>query len=86
MHALFNAAREYIGNRLKVIEENHFGDYTTDDLASAKREQTEIERQITAIERLHDFLSDMIEGGRLTEHNIPDDYQAIVETLALTAN
>ena len=32
-------------------------------------------------ERLHDGLSDMIEGGRLTEADIPDDYQWLVETL-----
>lgn len=34
-----------------------------------------------AYSRLHDFLSDMIEGGRLTEADIPDDYQAIVIAL-----
>jgi hypothetical protein len=27
--------------------------------------------------KLHDFLSDCIENGRLTEAEIPDDYQAI---------
>ena len=32
-------------------------------------------------ERLHDGLSDMIEGGRLIEDDIPDDYQWLVETL-----
>lgn len=32
--------------------------------------------------RLHDFLSDTIEGGRLKESDLPDDYQAIVEQLA----
>jgi len=31
--------------------------------------------------RLHDFISDMIEGGRLTEADIPDDYAAIVDQL-----
>lgn len=30
---------------------------------------------------LHDMLSDMIEGGRLTEGDIPDDYTALVEQL-----
>ena len=30
---------------------------------------------------LHDMLSDMIEGGRLTEGDIPDDYAALVEQL-----
>lgn len=35
--------------------------------------------------KLHDGLSDMIEGGRLTEEDIPDDYQWLVETLAALA-
>lgn len=30
---------------------------------------------------LHDMLSDMIEGGRLTEADIPDDYQALLEQI-----
>lgn len=30
---------------------------------------------------LHDLISDMIEGGRLTEAMIPDDYQAVVAKL-----
>lgn len=32
-------------------------------------------------DRLHDFLSDAIEEGRLTEDMIPDDYEAIVAAL-----
>lgn len=35
-----------------------------------------------AYERLHDILSDCIEGGRLREADLPDDYQALVEALA----
>lgn len=35
--------------------------------------------------KLHDMLSDMIEGGRLKEEDIPDDYQALVEALAALA-
>ena len=31
--------------------------------------------------RLHDMVSDAIEGGRLTEADIPDDYKAIVGQL-----
>lgn len=31
--------------------------------------------------RLHDFLSDAIEGGRMKESDLPDDYQAIVAQL-----
>lgn len=32
--------------------------------------------------RLHDFLSEAIEGGRLRECDVPDDYQAFIEQLA----
>lgn len=31
--------------------------------------------------KLHDMVSDMIEGGRLSEADIPDDYQALVDHL-----
>ena len=31
--------------------------------------------------RLHDVISDCVEGGRITEALLPDDYQAIVHTL-----
>lgn len=47
---------------------------------------TQHTKEMKAYHRLHDFLSDMIEGGRLTESDIPDDYQALVETLAVCAN
>ena len=36
---------------------------------------------LNAYFELHDMLSDMIEGGRLTEGDIPDDYAALVEQL-----
>lgn len=35
----------------------------------------------TPITRLLDGLSDMIEGGRLTETDIPDDYRWLVDAL-----
>lgn len=35
-------------------------------------------RYIKELEKLWDMLSDTIEGGRLTEADIPDDYQAFV--------
>ena len=37
-------------------------------------------------EELHDRLSDMIEGGRLTEGDIPDDYRWLVESLSFLGN
>lgn len=36
-------------------------------------------------EKLHDGLSEMIESGRLTAADVPNDYQWIVETLASLA-
>ena len=36
---------------------------------------------LNAYFELHDMLSDMIEGGRLTECGIPDDYSALVDQL-----
>jgi hypothetical protein len=35
--------------------------------------------------RLHDFLSDAIEGGRIKESDLPDDYQAIVAQMEACA-
>lgn len=37
-------------------------------------------------QQLHDMLSDMLEGGRLKQTDIPDDYDALVRQLALLAN
>lgn len=45
-----------------------------------------LEQMQEAYGRLHDFLSDAIEAGRLTEADIPDDYAAIVEQLAGPCN
>ena len=36
---------------------------------------------LNAYFELHDMLSDMIEDGRLTEGDIPEDYAALVEQL-----
>jgi hypothetical protein len=35
--------------------------------------------------RLHDFISDAVEGGRLQEADLPDDYKAIVDQLEACA-
>lgn len=40
------------------------------------------EEAVTKYRRLHDGLSDMVEGGRLDESDIPDDYQWLVDSLA----
>lgn len=36
---------------------------------------------VSSYGRLHDILSDTIESGRLTEADLPDDYQAIIQQL-----
>lgn len=38
-------------------------------------------RYIDSLELLWDMLSDTIEGGRLTESDIPDDYAALVTVM-----
>ena len=43
---------------------------------------TKEEFQLAEYQKLHDMLSDAIEGGRLSEADIPDDYQALVDQLA----
>ena len=40
------------------------------------------EQLLQEYEKLHDGLSDMVEGGRLREGDIPDDYQWLVQSLA----
>ena len=40
-----------------------------------------IDDLLNAYFELHDMLSDMIEAGRLTEGDIPEDYAALVEQL-----
>jgi len=49
---LANAAREFIDERLRVINENPWGDYTEEDQTSAQRECDHIEQEIALIERL----------------------------------
>lgn len=39
------------------------------------------DKGISPYARLHDFVSDMIEGGRLRHTDIPEDYDAIVQAL-----
>lgn len=52
MTDLFNAAREFINERIDVIRINHFGDYTPEDLESALQEAAAIESQIDTVKWL----------------------------------
>jgi predicted protein tyrosine phosphatase len=52
----------------------------SDDDIEARIVQLRAERD--AYHALHDGLSDMIESGRLTQQDIPDDYEWLVESLA----
>lgn len=38
-------------------------------------------KYISALEELWDLVSDVVEGGRLTEVDLPDDYRALVEKM-----
>ncbi len=42
---------------------------------------TDTARELASYRRLHDGLSDMIEGGRLTQADIPDDYDWLLLSL-----
>lgn len=42
-----------------------------------------LRKVLSAYHALHDVVSDTIEGGRLTEADCPDDYQAIVHHLSV---
>ncbi|MCP1674322.1 hypothetical protein J2T57_001424 [Natronocella acetinitrilica] len=42
----------------------------------------ETRQYIQELERLWDFVSDMVEGGRLSEELVPDDYQALVSQMS----
>jgi hypothetical protein len=47
----------------------------------AKELEVALRDMRAAYGRLHDFLSDAIEGGRLTAAHIPDDFDAIADQL-----
>lgn len=46
-----------------------------------QRTRSALQLMLEQYGRLHDALSDAIEGGRLTEADVPDDYQALVSLL-----
>lgn len=52
-----------------------------DTLAALLAERDALRKSLKGYRRLHDFLSDAIEGGRLTEADVPDDYHAFVYQL-----
>ncbi|QTD44370.1 hypothetical protein [Ottowia testudinis] len=49
---LCNAAREFIAERILTIEADSFGDYTAEDMASAQREEQQIESEIAQLQAL----------------------------------
>lgn len=64
---LCNAAREFIAERILTIEADSFGDYTAEDLASAQREEQQIESEIT---QLQTFLTAAIQIERMRHPSI----------------
>lgn len=67
-----------------MSQEHKFPKQETKDPQSILK--TALQDMQSAYGRLHDGLSDMIESGRLTEADIPDDYQWLVETLSEPCN
>jgi hypothetical protein len=55
------------------------------DLGNDPDDSITTANRMTVYEQLHDGLSDMIEGGRLLRESIPDDYQWLVEKLAMAS-
>ena len=53
--------------------------------ADAVTELGHVTRLLNVYRGLADGLSDMVEGGRLTEASVPDDYSWLVTTLARIA-
>lgn len=53
----------------------------TDCIECGETELVEVVAYTKALERLWDMLSDTVEGGRLTEADCPDDYEALVHQM-----
>lgn len=76
-----------------LVRDTHDGEISADEaeanallFAAAPDTLAALEQMQEAYGRLHDFISDAIEEGRLTEADIPDDYAAFVEQLAEPCN
>lgn len=61
-------------------DERRLMDYKA-EVAKLRRQVLSLRGKLRGYHILHDGLSDMIEGGRLKEADIPDDYRWLVETL-----
>jgi hypothetical protein len=57
---LFNAAREYISERIGAIQENRHFDYPREDLRSAERERNLIELEIADVGKLTRLLRSIV--------------------------
>lgn len=68
----------YFDGELKFADALRIATYHYESENGQPRSEMELEHY----HRLHEGLSDMIEGGRLKEIDIPDDYQWLVELLA----
>lgn len=57
-----------------------------DELVRLERLTERDKGALWAYRALHDCISDMVEGGRLTAADCPDDYQAVVTLLMMSAS
>ena len=82
----FSSARHHQPTHILLRPDTTTGQALSTQLHQAPALLKALQAMRTAYGRLHDGLSDMIEGGRLTEADIPDDYQWLVKQLAGPAN
>jgi hypothetical protein len=74
-------AKDYPSKELKRLNPLDDDDYDSND-----DQIQDLKDALNGYLELHDGLSDMIESGRLTEIDIPDDYKWLIEKLAELAN
>jgi hypothetical protein len=74
-------AKHYQYYSQKKIRRRQTIGFQSGDMLNAEESQ-----YFDQLEHLWDMLSDCIEGGRLTEADIPDDYKALVKQMVKLGN
>lgn len=74
------AAREEAGGSIEDARESGFLPHGTDMIPGDLVEK-DLKAVLTAYRELHDGLSNMIESGRISRDNLPDDYVWLLEKM-----